>query len=89
MMRHLLVISGFISGLLLIIGPLRRPLLSQWRLVLPLAIGGTVGWFVIHSKHFLGAPGWMMIVGPVFAGLILGGTIKQGIDEILGPPKGK
>ena len=78
---------------LLLLGPLRRrlllPLLSGcWRVVLPLIVGGIVG-HIIVGRFMPGAPEWMMIVGPVFAGLMLGGAIKQCLDDILGPPRGK
>ena len=72
MIRYLLFAAAF----LLIIGPLRRPLFSAWRLVLPLIIGGIAG-HVIVSRFMPGAPAWMKIVGPLMATFMIGGAIRE------------
>jgi len=71
MIRYLL----FAAVLLLIVGRLRRPLLSAWRLVLPLSIAGIIGWCIVNSGRFMCAPSWMKIVGPLMAALMVGGPI--------------
>lgn len=82
MVRNLLICLA----VLVVMGPLRRPLLSVWRVVIPLAVGG-IGGFVLVSRFMQGAPAWMMIAGPVFGAFMFGGAIMEGIDDILGPPR--
>jgi len=62
--------------LLLIAGPLRKPMFSVWRMTFPLIIGGIVG-FVIVNKFMSGAPAWMKIVGQVMAAFMIGGAISE------------
>ena len=83
MIRFLLITVA----LLLVIGPFRRHLLSAWRLVLPLAIGGGVGFFLVQSRRFIGAPGWLLWVGPVFCAFVIGGAIQEWIDDLMPPRK--
>ena len=73
MIRYLL----FAAVLLLIVGRLRRPLLSGWRLVLPLSIAGIIGWCIVNNGRFMGAPSWMKIVGTIMAALMIGGPVYE------------
>lgn len=73
--------------LLLLAGPLRRPLLRSWMLILPFIIGGIIAWPIV-IKHMSGsATTPMIIIGFIFAGLVIAGTIKQFIDETMRPPR--
>ena len=64
---------------LLIIGPLRKPLLSAWKITLPLTVGSVIG-YIIVTRYMYGVPGWMLIVGPFFGAFLLGPAIKELFD---------
>ena len=63
-------------ALLLIAGPLRKPLLAQWRVAVPLAAGAIIG-FIVVAKLMPGAPGWMLFVGPVFGAFTFGPAVVE------------
>ena len=73
MIRYLI----FVAVLLLIVGRLRRPLLSAWQLVLPLSIAGIIGWYIVNSGRFVDAPSWIKIVGPLMVAFMIGGPIYE------------
>lgn len=62
--------------ILLVIGPLRRPLLSAWMIILPLTVGSILG-YIIVTRFMSGVPSWMLIVGPVFGAFMLGPAIIE------------
>jgi len=77
------------AAVLLVLGPLRKRLLSAWRFIIP-AIVGAIGGFVLAAKCVsLGAaPPWVIIFVPIF-GAVMGGSVgKKWIDENIGPKGG-
>ncbi len=71
-----ILITAAVLLLMLIAGPLRKPMFSVWRMTFPLIIGGIVG-FVIVNKFMSGAPAWMKIAGQVMAAFMIGGAIRE------------
>lgn len=69
--------------ILLVVGPLRKPLLSAWKITLPLAVGSVIGYIVV-TRLMYGVPGWMLIVGPFFGAFLLGSAIKELFDMMGG-----
>jgi len=75
--------------LLLIIGPLRRRLLSASRFIIPAVLGGVIGF--IAAAVFVGtgaAPGWLIIIFPFISACMIGSAGKKWIDENFGPKGG-
>ena len=81
MIRILLLVGV----LLLLVGPLRRPFFSAWRLSLPLVGGAVVGGLIACYMVKQGAPTWIMLVGPVLGAVALGGAAKELLDDVFGP----
>lgn len=63
-------------AVLLIIGPLRKPLLAAWMITLPLTLGSIIGYIAV-TRLMHGAPGWMLFVGPVLGAFIFGPVIIE------------
>lgn len=66
--------------ILLIIGPLRKPLLSLlsawWMIILPLALGSIIG--CVAMRRFMPyAPRWLLIAGPLFGAFMFGTAIVE------------
>jgi len=78
----------FIVVVLFLTGPLRKPLLSSWRTVLPVIIGTIVGWWA--APLFLGYvySGPVLLIGPVLGALMIGSAGRAWLYENF-PPRGK
>lgn len=77
------------TALLLFVGTIRRWFFQRaWRFILPLFVGFAIG-VPITQKLIArgGAPQEVIIILPLFASLIIAGTLKTVLDDILGPPK--
>ena len=84
-----IVLISAVLLLLLFVGPIRRWFSQRaWRFILPGLVGFAVG-VPIAQKLIAGsgAPREVGVVLPLFAGLIIAGTLKTVLDEVLGPPK--
>lgn len=82
----------YVVVVLLLLGPLRRRCLfaffaAWWRTVVPLVVGWAVG-ILIVARLMPGAPPYMMILGPVMAAFVVGGGVRELLNEVF-PPKGK
>jgi hypothetical protein len=76
-------------ALLLFVGAIRRWFFAgAWRLLVPLIVGFFIGVPLAAAVVGSGAPAAVIIIAPIFAGLIIAGTFKTVLDDILGPPKG-
>ncbi len=62
--------------ILLVTGPMRRPIILAWRSLVPLILGGIVGHIVV-TRFMPGAPPWMTIVGPAMSAFMIGGAISE------------
>ena len=75
---------------ILFVGAIRRWFFQgAWRFVVPLIAGFIIGPPIaaIFTKQYVGAPEYVMIGAPIFISIVIAGTLKMGLDEILGPPK--
>jgi hypothetical protein len=71
--------------LLLIAGPLRKPLLASWRTTLPVIAGGFLGFsFAVVFVRF-GAPAWTLILGPLAGVLIIGSEGRKWFHDNFPP----
>jgi hypothetical protein len=76
-------------GLVLFVGVVRRWFFAgAWRIIVPLIVAGIIAVPLAAKINSYGAPAWMNIVGPIFAGLIIAYGLRYAIDEFFGPPKG-
>jgi len=77
---------------LLLLGPLRRrflfPLLSAWRIVIPVAGGFIAGSVLAGMMVSLGAPAWMLVFGLLAGVFIIGSEGRKWFYDNF-PPKGK
>jgi hypothetical protein len=67
--------------LLMVAGPLRKPLIEAWRIVVPLAAGAIIGLIVV-VKLMPSASGWMMIARPLRGAAIICTAVKEFFDNI-------
>ncbi len=77
------------SALLLFVGTIRRWFFQRaWRFILPLFVGFAIG-VPIAQKLIArgGAPQEVIIILPLFASFLIAFTLKDILDDILGPPK--
>lgn len=84
MVRYLLIIGA----LLVIAGPLRRPVLSAWRPLLSLIIGGLIARIIV-LQLMAGSPRWMATIGPLIGAFVIGGAIRELLGDVLPPRKDK
>ena len=68
--------------LLLLAGPLRKWMLAHWTLVVGLAIGSVVGFYISAMMVRLSGPAWLLIAGPVMGAAVVGVEIKKFLDSI-------
>lgn len=73
---------------LLLVGPLRRPILSAWRFVLPAVVAGIAGFVLAAMFVNAGAPAWMMVFSPIIAVFVIGTAGKKWFDQNF-PPREK
>ncbi len=76
-----------IAVLLLLLGPLRRPVLGAWKFVLPATAGTIAGLALARLFVSAGGPAWLLWFAPVLFGLQLGAAGKAWLDRTLGPPR--
>lgn len=74
-------------ALIILVAPLRRRLLGggAWAFTLPALAAGLWGFTRAARMVANGAPTYMLLVGPVFAACVLGGTLWSCINE----PRGR
>lgn len=70
-----------IIAAILLIGPLRRPFLNNWRTIVPLIFGMIVGGILACMFINVGWPGWYIFFGPVAGALSIGSAGKKWLDE--------
>jgi hypothetical protein len=74
-------------GLLLLLGPLRRPFFRNWRFTVPAMAGAVLGWVVTSSGMRPSDPPWMPVIVSLVVGLGAGAGGKQWLDEVFGKEK--
>ena len=79
MVRILLIIGA----VLVVTGPLRRPILGAWKFLVSAFVGGIVGVLVV-GRLIHGAPPWMMVAGPVFMAIVFGNLGRELLDDMFG-----
>jgi hypothetical protein len=80
-MRTLLAIAL----LLLVVGPFRRRLLANWRVLAPAVLGAALGYMLAGLFVRSGGPAWLLVFAPALFALQLGAAGKAWLDRALRP----
>jgi len=72
---------------LLIVGPLRKWLLSSWRTIVPVLAGGLVGFVIAVKLVSSGAPAWMLVFGPLAGVFLIGSEGRNWLYDSFPPEK--
>ena len=74
--------------LILFVGVIRRWFFQgAWRLIIPLIVGFFIGVPLAAAVVGSGAPAAVIIIAPIFAGLIITSALKSLLDDITRPSK--
>jgi hypothetical protein len=73
----------FFFGVLLVLGPLRRPLLRAWRFTLPAALGAAGSWLALTTV-MRPDEAWLVYALPPFVAVGAAVALRPLLDDLFG-----